>query len=246
MALSVFFASTALALVACSADGPYSPSDPTTFDRTMIREEAVAGLDLADRAYVMGHGIGVYLLGKTLPGHVAHKGFLYQPGVASPHAAVPYDWENVLVARSGGSDGNGGVLYDDVGIGTGPDGPDTNGDPGSPTTQPGTPSDDVDGSDDPHDGNCGCDTELEDCLISVDCDNFLEPAAVRARELAAQVDPARFADAGLSSDDAASFAYYFELGLAQSLHVQDFNEDASQSEVQWIRGPIKADGLCEY
>src|SRR6266508_1916039 len=99
-----------------SEEGLYSPSEPAEFDLGMFNREEIAKFKkLDDRAYVMGHAIGVYLMGKTLPTYVYPKGYLYRPGHSSPKAAVHYDWERVMHARSGGADGSGRVLYDDVG-----------------------------------------------------------------------------------------------------------------------------------
>lgn len=180
-------------VAACSDDGPPSPGDPAHFDRSMFRADALTAYSADDGAYVMGHAIGVYLLGKTLPAEVADHGYYYQPGVSAPHADVAYDWAGVMVARSGGSDGNGGALYDDVSIG---------GDEG------------------------------EDCgIIEYDCEAFLAPAATRAGELAALVDPSRFAPPGA---DVARFSTVFETAL----------RDAGAAEVSWLKQSLQAEGRC--
>jgi hypothetical protein len=114
--LVLSFALCSAPLLACGESGPevYSPDDPAQFDLRMFDAKATAGMSAEDRGYVMGHAVGVYLIGKTLPTQVAYKGYRYRPGVSSPAALVAYDWEKVLVARSGGLDGSGGGVFYDI------------------------------------------------------------------------------------------------------------------------------------
>src|SRR5690348_14397506 len=57
------------------ATGRLSPSDPKAFDASMLNAPELAKIaDLDDRAEVMGHAIGAYLMGKTLPKRVIGSG----------------------------------------------------------------------------------------------------------------------------------------------------------------------------
>lgn len=261
LTVSLLFSGALAGLSACSDGGVYSPSDPSDMDRRMFNERTLAWYaDADDRAYVMGHAVGVYLYGKTLPELVAHKGFYYRPGVSSPDAEVAYAWEDVLVARSGGSDGSGGAIYDDVGQPTDSTPP---GHPGDyDPTEPGDPSDDVpdpgtdgpggdlpDGDpddpggdpDDPHgEGDCE-----DDPLIDRECAAFLDPAGLRARELAAQLDIVGFADPGLSGAELDRFVAQFEAGLWHALALETRGEWAGASEVSHLAPDVQSRGLCE-
>jgi hypothetical protein len=235
--VSLCLSSALLGAAACGGDGVYSPSDPAKFDGSMVNEDGLAGLDADQRAYVMGHAIGVYTMGKTVPSRVYWKGYLYRPGQSSQFAEVAYEWEDVLVARSGGSDGNGGAIYDDVGI----DQDDTN-DPGSPGNgdgfgedppeETGEPSDDVEPGDDDGDdhGECG--------VIYEDCELFLDPATNDARDLADKVDPGRFAPE-LEGAALERFSDLFRAGMYDALTVQ-----VETGEVEHVKGSVVAYGLC--
>ncbi len=234
--VSLCLSSALLGAAACGGDGVYSPSDPAKFDGSMVNEDGLAGLDADQRAYVMGHAIGVYTMGKTVPSRVFWKGYLYRPGQSAQHARIAYDWEDVLVARSGGSDGNGGMIFDDVGI----DDDETN-DPDNPGNEPGEPdptdtgtgepSDDVgDGGDGDDHGECG--------VIYDDCELFLDPATNDARDLTAQVDPGRFAPE-LEGPALARFSDQFRAGMADALTVQ-----VDTGEVEHVKGSVITYGLC--
>lgn len=229
-----------LGLAACADEGPWSPSDPAKFDRAMFHEDALSGFDTDGSAYVMGHAIGVYLMGKTVPAEVADHGYLYRPGKSSPHAAIAYNWERVLRARSGGSDGNGGAIYDDVSIDDSPqNGTD---DPYAGDDEPtgtGDPSDDV--GDPGGDGGDGTD---ECGIIEYDCEAFLSPAADRARAMARQVDPARFAPTGLAGADLERFSARFDDALWEAIALELLGEYADHSEVAWLKDEAKLEGRC--
>jgi len=253
---------------ACADSGPWSPSDPKEFDRTMVNEESLAGLSADDQAYVMGHSIGVYLMGKTLPARVADHGYLYRPGWSSPRAKVDYDWELVLRARSGGNDGSGGMLYDDVGAPLPFLSDSYERDPGDPSHgTPGAPSDDVEIDDDPDNENGGDDPDDPDgnndpnnpddpgdggddhdeCgVIERKCTAFLNPAAFDAQGLAVDVDPAKFAPAGLSSVALDRFIDVFGDGLAEALSVEEIDDFVANSEVVATEENVLALGYCEY
>lgn len=244
------FTVTSLSLAACGG-GPdiYSPSDPREFDRSMIDEQAVSGLDAAERAYVMGHGIGVYLMGKTLPEYVGHTGYAYRPGSSSPHAQFAYQWEDVLVARSGGVDGTGGAIYhDDVSI---DDSPDPQSDPGdNPDTDYGDPFDDVtpgdgdddpdgpgnDAPDDPNDGDGDC------TLVAEYCSDFLVPATVDAVNLGVLVDATRFLDPGLTGQQAEAFVAEFRRGLNDALELPEGAPDVAES--LYVKDALMREGVC--
>lgn len=251
-----FLLTTAL-LGACGDSGPWSPSDPTKFDRTMINEDAISGLTPDDQAYVMGHAIGVYLMGKTLPGYMADHGFLYRPGWSSTRlASTTYRWEAVLKARSGGSDGSGGVIYDDVGLPT----PEAYAEDyvlENPPAETGEPSDDVevgedpdsenggddpDGGDDPPEGDHG-----EECgVINRECAAFMNPAAFDARGLGNQVDPEKFAEPGVTGLELDRFVDVFRRGLADALTVEQQDDFTANSEVKYASDEVRERGYCEY
>ena len=221
-----------LFLAACGGGSVFSPSDPKTFDRGMFDAQAVNALPKEERAYVMGHAIGVYLYGKTLPKYVGHH-YYYRPGKSSPHAEGAYQWEDLLLARSGGSDGQGGAIYDDVsGAEPGHDGTNDNTEPDG--TPPGEPSDDVGEGDG---GDCGG--------IAAECGVFLDPAAVDARALALEVDASRFAPDGLSEPELADFSDEFRRGLASALAMIDAGELADESEVTYTKEAAIIYGICE-
>jgi hypothetical protein len=235
LAVSLFVSLGFVGLSACSDSGPWSPSDPAKFDRGMFFEDRISTLSADDQAYVMGHAIGVYLMGKTLPEYVADHGYYYRPGKSSPHAEIYYEWEGVMRARSGGSDGNGGVIYDDVGIGGdhGEGDGDENGtnDP----FDPGSPGDTPDETGDPTPEDCG--------IILHDCEGFLDPAASRATDMAALVDATKFAPADLSGADLDRFVGIFENALGDSI-VEATRDLDGVSEVTWEKAAAKAAGRC--
>ncbi len=220
----------------------------------MVNEAALSGLSADDQAYVMGHAIGVYLMGKTLPARVADKGYLYRPGKSSQHAFQAYVWEDLLKIRSGGSDGSGGVIYDDVGQPTPWAGDSYDTDPGDPNhDEPGEPSDDVevgDGGDndnenpngDPDDpdghGECG--------VITAECAAFINPSAFDAKGLAGQVDPARFAADGVTGPALDRFVDVFRRGLTEALSVEDIDALIDSSEVVDTEDDVLDQGYCEY
>lgn len=230
LAVSLFVSLGFVGLSACSDSGPWSPSDPAKFDRGMFHEDRISTLSADDQAYVMGHAIGVYLMGKTLPDQVAEHGYYYRPGKSSPHAEIYYEWEGVMRARSGGSDGNGGMIFDDVGIDEGPGGDYDVDDPFDPG-----PGDTPDGTPEPDGDDCG--------LIEYDCEEFLDPAASRAGDLAALVDASRFAPTGLDGAELDRFVDIFEDALADSL-ARPAPGDYGVSEVAWEKADAKAVGRC--
>jgi hypothetical protein len=216
----------------------------------MFIETALRSYQGDAQPFVMGHAIGVYLLGKTVPPYLVPKKYAYRPGDSTPFATVAYNWEGVLLARSGGSNGNGGVIYDDVEIG-----------------DPGEPSDDVDGTPDGDgsggdDGSGGGDDgggaddpgdpfdDVEPCdeipLIASDCEEFLGAAAMRARTLAGQVDARRFAPAGTTGAELDHFVIEFNEAMYDALALSSRGESTRNSEVEYVKQDAIADHLCEY
>lgn len=221
----------------------------------MVNTEQLTGLSADDQAYAMGHAIGVYLMGKTLPARVADKGYLYRPGMSSPHAKVAYQWEALLKIRSGGSNGNGGLIYDDVGLPLTPNGDSAWHDPGDPNhDEPGTPSDDVEAGDggdgdpgDPDDpGDGGGDHGGECGVINKQCAAFMNPSAFDARGLADQVDAAQFADVGVTGPALDRFVDVFHAGMAQALAVEELDAQVDDSEVVYTSDDVLDRGYCEY
>jgi hypothetical protein len=233
-------------LAGCGSEGGVaSPSDPATFDRTMFNETALKSYQGDAQPFVMGHAIGVYLLGKTVPPYLVPKKYAYRPGASSPFTEIAYEWEGVLVARSGGSNGNGGAIYDDVSIGEDDD------------TGTGDPSDDVDGEPDGDggggDGGDGPGDPFDDVepcdeipLIASDCEEFLGAAALRARTLAAQVDARKFAPNGLSGAELDHFVIEFNEALFDALALSSKGESIRNSEVEYVKQDAIADHLCDY
>ncbi len=266
-----FLISSAL-LGACADSGPWSPSDPKQFDRSMINEPGLVGLSADNQAYVMGHAIGVYLMGKTLPHYVAEHGYLYAPGRSSPYTTKEYVWWKVLRARSGGSDGNGGMIFDDVGQPLYPQVYPEQGDLGDPP-EPGDPSDDVDYGEDPDgypggsppDGDTPPDGDGDgvpdypmgdpndpdgdgdgDCgVINRQCAAFMNPAAFDARGLADQVDPAKFAESGVTGVELDRFVNLFEQGMSDALTVEGLDDFLTNSEVVYTSDDVQGYGYCE-
>jgi hypothetical protein len=221
----------------------------------MVNEESLTGLSADDQAYVMGHAIGVYLMGKTLPSRVIDHGYLYRPGWSSPKAAVDYDWERVLTARSGGNNGAGGLIYDDVGQPFPGLGDSYDRDPGDPSHgSPGSPSDDVEVDDDPNNENGGDDPDdpgggedHDECgVIERQCGNFMNPAAFDARGMADQVDPGRFAADGVTGPALARFSDVFRRGMSEALTVEDLDDVTANSEIVATEENLLALGYCEY
>jgi hypothetical protein len=251
LGLSLFLG-VSLSLAACGGGSDiYSPSNPRVFDRGMFNEDAISGYSASERAYVMGHGIGVYLMGKTLPEKIGYTGYKYRPGASSPHAVTQYEWEDVLVARSGGVDGTGGYVYhDDVSIDTEGDPNDPNdSDPGeNPPTDVGDPFDDVDGEpddpdgpgndepDDPNDGDGDC------SLVAERCADFLGPATVEAINLAAQVDAYKFVDPGMTGQAAEDFVTQFRRGIADALELPE--QAGEISETLHVKDALMIEGVC--
>jgi len=235
LAVSLFVSLGFVGLSACSDSGPWSPSDPAKFDRGMFHEDKIATLSADDQAYVMGHAIGVYLMGKTLPEQVSDHGYFYRPGKSSPHAEIYYEWEGVMRARSGGSDGNGGVIFDDVGVGNDHGVGDNDENPNNDPFDPGT-GEEPDGTPEPDGDDCG--------IILYDCEGFLDPAANRASDLAALVDATRFAPAGLAGSELDSFVDRFSDALAESIASATRGEWDGHSEVAWEKEAAKAAGRC--
>jgi hypothetical protein len=224
--------SLVVALAGCGSSGVWSPSDPKSFDRSMFDARAIDAFPKEEQPYVMGHAIGVYLYGKTLPNYVSGH-WLYRPGLSSPDAEVGYDWEDVLIARSGGDDGSGGAIYDDVG---GVD-PTHGGDPDSNDQgDPGTPGTPTGGGDDVGD-TCG--------EIDARCGTFLDPAATEARVLARQVVASQFTSGSLSTVEASAFAQEFQRGLDAALAIADNGELAAHSEVTYVKPAAIEVGICQ-
>jgi hypothetical protein len=220
--------SLVVALAGCGSSGVWSPSDPKQFDRSMFDARAIDSLPKEERPYVMGHAIGVYLYGKTLPAYVEGH-YLYRPGKSSPHAEAVYDWEDVLIARSGGNDGNGGMIYDDVG--DVPDDPTSGGDPNTMGDPGETPPGEPHGDDVP---DCG--------EINAVCSTFLDPAAVEARNLSRELVISQFADPGLSDVELSNFTEEFQRGLEAALAS---GELASRSEVTYLKDDAIRAGICQ-
>jgi hypothetical protein len=251
-----FLISTVLLGAACANEGPWSPSDPKSLDRSMVNTDALSGLSADDQAYVMGHAIGVYLMGKTLPSRVADHGYLYHPGRSTLTAKVPYNWIRVLKIRSGGSDGNGGIIFDDVGMPDPREGDSYYSDPGDPNvTPPGAPSDDVGtgdtGSgdpgdpDNPPDGDGGGDHN--GCgVIDKACSHFMNPSAFDAQGLADQVDPAKFADLGVTGPALDRFTDVFRGAMEEALSVEGIDDFVADSEVVATSNEVVEQGYCEY
>ncbi len=107
---------SSLALSACSnSNEPFSPSDPRQFSVEMYDTTQTAKIaNLDARAYVMGHALGVYAFGKTLPKYAGSKGYVQEPGYSAEIARVHYNWDLVMAARAGGTDGRGAGYVDDV------------------------------------------------------------------------------------------------------------------------------------
>jgi hypothetical protein len=218
-------------------NGLYSPDDPQSFDSSMFNANELAKFqDLDQRAYVMGHAIGVYLMGKKLPSFVAYKGYLYRPGHSSPSAQVPYEWEKVMIARSGGSDGRGHLIYDDV-----PQ-PGQNGNCNDDPTN----TDDVPQPDGTCGGSGGDGGDGGSGPIDPDCEEFLDPAAVLAREDLPKVDANAMLGHEFDGPDRDRYVSDFQLGMAHATRVQDFNEDVKFSEVEHVKPSVQGYGLCEH
>ncbi len=247
-----------LGLVACTGEitegDDLSPDDPASFDHAMFDQNALAGFDLEDRAYVQGHAIGVYLYGKTLPGYVGHR-YAYEPGFSAGEARVRYGWDAVMVARSGGVDGEGNMVFSEHDTECPPDDdtePPPDGDTEPPPdgdTEPPPGDDDVGtpGDTEPPPDDGGGDDECpppDDDYPTDDCEDFLDPAAMDARELAVMVD----AITVLGPDYPADSAYVtaFERGLAESLYLQDLHENTDHSEIEMLKSDVQDDGLCEH
>ena len=243
-------------LAACTGEitgnGDLSPDDPASFDHEMFDQQALAGFDLEDRAYVQGHAIGVYLYGKTLPGYVGHR-YAYTPGFSSGEARVRYGWDAVMVAVSGGVDGDGNMVFSEHGDTECPPDDDTEPPPDGDTEPPpggdpepppgdddvGTPGD----TEPPPEDECPPDDDDDDPMDE-DCEEFLDPAAMDARELAIMVD----AITVLGPDYPADSAYVsaFERGLSEALYLEDLHENTDNSEIEMIKRDVQDEGLCEH
>jgi hypothetical protein len=244
----VLLAVAALSFAGCASDDVYSPSNPESFSIRMFDQAALKELPPEQRAYVMGHAIGVYLYGKTLPYEVRGTGFFYTPGVSAPEARVPYRYEDVMLASSGGLDGAGGTgtLFDDVGD---PEQPGDDGDGGDPPCDDGSddvytcdPEDPDDPSGDPgDDGDGDPPTEPVDPWIDGDCETFLNPAALRARDLGVRVNVPAILEGEL-----AGFRDAFEQGLRDALRLEDLGENTRHSEVEELKDTVQAYGMCDH
>jgi hypothetical protein len=231
-------------------DDSASPSDPSQFSALMFDEDALLGYTPEDRAYVQGHALAVYLYGKTLPRYVGHRGFDYQPGVSSSDAQVPYQWDLVMNATSGGINGSG----DDDVIGPydcDPFDSDCD-DVGGEECDPFDPECDDGGGEecDPFDPECDdggddgeCDPFVEDCQPE-DCEDFLNPAALDARRLQRRINAELVLGDITPADEYTLKAFY--QGLDEALFLQDLNENTDYSEVEHIKSDVQDDGLCEH
>jgi hypothetical protein len=238
-------ATLTLALTACTGDitgvGNVSPNDPAMFDQSMFDQDALASFTLEDRAYVQGHAVAVYLYGKTLPSYVSPKGYAYEPGGSALTAGVSYRWDAVMIARSGGLDGDGGLVFkgddEDNNCDTEdpPDGGDTEDPPGGDTEDP--PTDDDGDTEDPPDDDC-------DDPIDEDCEEFLDPAAIDARELSQMVDAIQVLGTDVAGDPDAVAA--FHRGMREALYLEDLHEDTDHSEIEFLKDDVQDEGLCEH
>lgn len=215
--------------VGAPLDRALSPSDPRDFDAHMFNESALARFSLSDRAYVQGHALAVYLYGKTLPRYVAGTGFIYHPGLSSPRATVAYDWQAVLVARSGGSDSNGVPAQPNTQATSAPCDPDAPKNCLPDPTQPKTPTPTPTPSDQPP-------TWLDD-----DCNSFLEPAADEAVVQSRSISVASVLGHPYAGMSLTTYEARFKRGVADAL---DQGDDRG-SEIDRLRPEAIRFGLCD-
>ncbi len=200
--------------VGCTSESLVDPEPPTRPESPFT--EAIDRLSPSDRAYVVGHATGVRLYAQTLPPAVAGTGFAYVPGNSSPHARVAYRYDEVVtIAGATPCDCSGGDCYGDCG-------------PGS--TDPSEPP--------PDDGEeCGDGCPPDD-MIDEDCETFLDPAAMIAREMAAAID----ADDVVAGLDPTRFRQ----GLTEALSLEDLDEATDYSEIEHTKEHVQDAGLCEH
>lgn len=99
-----------------------------------------------------------------------------------------------------------------------------------------------DGGDGDGDGDGGDD--VDDPWIDPDCEEFLDPAALEARELRTGIDAAAVLGS-LTPADRYTIAA-FHRGLQHALNLQDLNEDTEFSEVDHLKTSVQSYGLCEH
>lgn len=200
-------------------------------------EQALARYTPDDRAYVMGHAMGVYLYGQTLPTYVEGTGYRYIPGKSSQDARVAYDYSTIILSGPGGAncDCSGGDCVGDCGGGDGGGDGDGGGTP-PPENCGGEFCDDGGGDGDGDgDGDGGGDSPPP---IDDDCETFLDPAAMDARERGGRIDVV----ATIGSLDGAKF----QLGLADALALEDLGDDTDYSEPEHMKEYVQDYGLCEH
>jgi hypothetical protein len=98
---------------------------------------------------------------------------------------------------------------------------------------------------DPFDPECEeepeeCDPFTEDCQPE-DCEDFLNPAALRARELRMQIN-----EEMVLANPTQETVLAFKQGLSEALYLQDLAEDTSASEVEHLKSSVQEEGLCEH
>jgi hypothetical protein len=241
-----------LGLASC---GTGATLDSTGEDRKLFHRDALSAYAPEDRAYVMGHALGVYLYARTLPAWLESTGFVYEPGRSSETARVGYSYAAIVADRApppadvpAGSECYFDNLDDYVcpGDGGSPPGPiepeDPTGDPSDPMdpTDPIDPADDPSGSpprDEPRDPG--------EPIIDEDCESFLDPAALTARALRAHYDSEAMLSGELgevSKDD----RHGFELGFADSLALEDLDEETDFSEAYAMQEESQDADLCDH
>jgi hypothetical protein len=77
-----------------------------------------------------------------------------------------------------------------------------------------------------------------DPFVDEDCETFLDPAALEARDRGDQVTADTFVE--------AQHADRFALGMSDALAVEDLEENTDYSEVEHLKDTVQAEGMCEH
>lgn len=245
--------SFALLSSACVSDPLASPADESAV--AIFRGSTLASaFDVEDRAYVVGHAFAVHVYSKTLPRYLVGTGFTYLPGASSEEARVAYTFAEIVDEDA--AESNECVIVEGAGALCPPDATDPlqDGEDIDDRIDP-DGAEDID-ADDPGDGDPEDDEDSdapqaeptpEDPFIDDDCETFLDPAAMEARVLLADVEPrAVLLSAGFAREDIEAALPHFELGRDDALSLEDLDEDTDASEPEAVKPLVRDAEICDH
>ena len=221
----------------------------------LFARSALSQFEPTDRAYVMGHAFAIYLYSRALPQYIQGSGFSYDPGVSSRFARVPYDLVEVINLDF--------PLYQVRGVEGVGDGSAGDNLPGG--GEPAGEAEDSEGRAEPSDageiqdpavecesrrrgkreGRHGV-TDERGCYIDHDCETFLDPPAIDAREAAEELPPEELIDEQMDDASLEETVDFFVQGLKEAMALEDLGENTDFSEPEGMKERVQDAGMCDH